>query len=129
MIKRMILILTLFAFLLSLAQLTAAEMQSSTYRMSTSVFSAGGTPMSSTSYKTTSTLGQPSPLMDPLEPPLSDTYDLYPGFWYAVMGPKCESDYDGDGDVDGSDLAEYLFDPGGLGLDVFAADFGRANCP
>jgi hypothetical protein len=29
----------------------------------------------------------------------------------------CEGDFDGDGDVDGSDLA------------VFAADFGRTDCP
>jgi hypothetical protein len=30
---------------------------------------------------------------------------------------SCEGDFDGDGDVDGSDLA------------IFAADFGRADCP
>ena len=29
----------------------------------------------------------------------------------------CEGDFDGDGDVDGSDLA------------IFAADFGRTDCP
>lgn len=31
--------------------------------------------------------------------------------------PECEGDFDLDGDVDGSDLA------------VFAADFGRTDCP
>jgi hypothetical protein len=67
--------------------------------------------------------------MDSLDPPFSDFYDLYPGFWYAVMGPKCEGDYDGDGDVDGADLAEYLIDSGGLDLEVFAANFGKVNCP
>jgi len=30
---------------------------------------------------------------------------------------NCEGDFDGDGDVDGSDLA------------IFAADFGRTDCP
>jgi len=31
--------------------------------------------------------------------------------------PNCEGDFDGDGDVDGSDLA------------IFAEDFGRTDCP
>ena len=36
-----------------------------------------------------------------------------------ISGPAndCKGDFDGDGDVDGSDLA------------VFAADFGRTDCP
>ena len=35
-----------------------------------------------------------------------------------VVSPSaCEGDFDGDGDVDGSDLA------------VFAADFGKTDCP
>ena len=47
----------------------------------------------------------------------------------VYLGLTCPGDFNGDKDVDGSDLADYLFDSGGLGLDVFAADFGRANCP
>ena len=35
----------------------------------------------------------------------------------AISGSPCEGDFDYDGDVDGSDLA------------VFAADFGRTDCP
>ena len=35
----------------------------------------------------------------------------------------------GDKDVDGSDLAEYLFDSGGIGLNAFAASFGIESCP
>jgi len=35
----------------------------------------------------------------------------------------------GDPVVDGADLQEYIFDSGGLGLDVFAATFGKVNCP
>lgn len=34
-----------------------------------------------------------------------------------VNSELCEGDFDGGNDVDGSDLA------------VFAADFGRTNCP
>ena len=35
----------------------------------------------------------------------------------AIAGSPCEGNFDGDGDVDGSDLA------------TFAADFGRTDCP
>ena len=36
---------------------------------------------------------------------------------YNMVIQACEGDFDGDGDVDGSDLA------------VFATDFGRTDCP
>jgi len=42
---------------------------------------------------------------------------LTSGIYRAIAPDPCEGDFDGDGDVDGSDLA------------VFAADFGRTNCP
>ena len=131
MTKGIILILTLIAFAICLDQPAAAGMQSSTYRIPTSVFSGGGAPISSTSYKTSSTLGQPSPLMDPYEPPISDVYDLYPGFWHviAALENTCRGDFNGDKDVDGLDLADYLIDSGGLGLVDFAMDFGKATCP
>jgi subtilisin family serine protease len=43
----------------------------------------------------------------------------------------CECDLDGgtDNDVDGSDLTMYISNSMGIGLAVFAADFGRSNCP
>lgn len=41
----------------------------------------------------------------------------------------CEGDFDSDGDVDGSDLAELAADPGLLDLSSFAANFGRTDCP
>jgi Calcineurin-like phosphoesterase len=44
----------------------------------------------------------------------------------------CQGDIEplaGDGDVDGSDLAEYISNPGGINLEDFAANFGRTNCP
>ena len=122
-------IIFLITLSLSFSFVSTAKMASENYRIRSSVHSAGGHPTGSANYHINSTVGQSSPLMDPLEPPISDTFDLYPGFWYAVMGPKCESGFDGDGDVDSSDLANYLFDPGGLDLDVFAAHFGKTNCP
>ncbi len=102
---------------------------SANYTLPTSVFSGGGAPMHSSNFGTIGTIGQPSPLMDPADPPYSDSYDLYPGFWYtfgavvecgdlasfaATFGltaseegynPGCDSERDGD--VDGVDLAEY----------------------
>jgi hypothetical protein len=67
-----------------------------------------------------------------------------------VALPACEGDFNGDGDVDGSDLAVFAADFGrtdcaagppcegdfnsdndvdGSDLAVFAADFGRTDCP
>lgn len=69
---------------------------------------------------------------------------------YASVMLRCEGDFDGDSDVDGSDLAVFAADFGrtdcdqgqecegdfdgdgdvdGSDLAVFAADFGRTNCP
>jgi hypothetical protein len=61
-----------------------SEMTSSNYRITTSVLSGGGAPMISASYQTNSTLCESSPLMDMQDPPFSDSYDLYPGFWYTI---------------------------------------------
>ncbi len=108
-----------------------AEMTSENYRIRSYVHSAGGVPTGSANYQINGTIGQPSPLMDPLEPPFSDTYDLYLGFWYVitVLASTCPGDLNDDKDVDGSDLAEYIFDSGGLDLEVFAASFGKEDCP
>ena len=40
----------------------------------------------------------------------------------------CEGDFNHDGDVDGSDLAVFA-GVGNITLEVFAADFGRTDCP
>ena len=123
--------LLIFAAWLGLSPIGIAEMVSDNYRIRSSVHSAGGVPVGSTNYQINGTVGQPSPLMDPVEPPLSNTYDLYPGYWYVIAAfeSTCPGDYNGDKDVDGSDLAEYLFDSGGLSLEVFAPNFGKENCP
>jgi hypothetical protein len=108
-----------------------AAMSSANYRITTTVVSGGGGPMASASYGLNGTLGQPSPLIDPYDPPWSTSYDLLTGFWYTVGG-GCRWDIEpvsGDGDVDGADLAEYLnaYDP--MTLPAFVAEFGRIGCP
>ena len=127
---------TVFAFTLifSFALAALADMGSANYRITTSVMSGGGAPMGSASYESDSTLGQPSPLMDPADPPGSTNYWLDPGFWYTLEGGigECTElscfaatyglmsgdtgfngacDFEPDGDVDGSDLAVFA---GGL---------------
>ena len=104
-----------------------AGMSSANYRITTTVVSSGGGPRASASYGLNGTVGQPSPLIDPDDPPWSTNYDLLTGFWYTVGG-GCTYDYDTDGDVDGADLAEFLnaFDP--MNLPSFTAQFGRNDC-
>ena len=107
-------------FIMGFAPNLAAEMASENYRIRSSVHSAGGVPIGSTNYQLNGTVGQSSPLPDPADPPFSDSYDMYPGFWYILVASippnNCPGDFEPDGDVDGSDLA------------VFAADFGRTDC-
>ena len=108
-----------------------AGMSSDNYRITTTVISSGGAPMGSTNFQMNTTLGQPSPLMDPAEPPWSTSYELLTGFWYT-LGGGCRWDIEplgGDGDVDGADLYEYLnaYDP--TTLPAFVAEFGRIGCP
>ena len=120
----------ILSFVFSFAVDAVAEMGSKNYRITTSVMSGGGAPMGSASYETDSTLGQPSPLMDPSDPPWSTSYELFPGFWYTLETgvPECTlpyfaaafgsvsgdtnynsvCDFEPDGDVDGSDLAEFV---------------------
>jgi hypothetical protein len=125
------LVILLIALLLRSSVISSAEMASENFRIRNSVHSAGGQHTGSANYQLNDTIGQSSPLMNPPEPPLSDTYDLYPGFWYiiAAFQRTCPGDFDGDKDVDGADLADYLFDSGGIGLNVFADNFGKNNCP
>ena len=130
-----------------------AEISSTNYRIDTAVMSGGGASMGSANFQMNGTVGQPSPLMDPLEPPYSVHYDLYPGYWYtliSVIPELCDGDFNADGDVDGSDLAVFAADFGrtdcaggplcegdfngdgdvdGSDLAIFAKDFGRADCP
>jgi hypothetical protein len=51
-----------------------------------------------------------------------------------VAGPvqivvnSCKCDFNNDGDVDSTDLADYIIDSGGIVLETFAGEFGRINC-
>ncbi len=105
--------------LLALSVLPAeAQMSSANYRIPTTVMSGGGGPMGSANFQINGTLGQPSPLIDPLDPPWSTHYDLLSGFWYTTgMEPPfslCPADFQPDGRVDEDDLA------------ILAASFGQA---
>ena len=40
----------------------------------------------------------------------------------------CDADIDIDGDIDGSDLADFIADPSAIALSDFAAGFGTENC-
>ena len=118
-------------FVIGISYIAIAGMSSDNYTITTSVLSGGGAPMGSGSYQTNSTLGQSSPLIDPAEPPGSVNYDLYPGFWYTLEAGMtgCENlssfaaaygavsadlnynsqcDFDVDGDIDGSDLSDFI---------------------
>ncbi len=129
-----------------------AAMSSANYQVTSSVLAGGGGSMTSGSYQNTATIAQPSPL-EVSEHALSPSYHLYPGFWHTVsivIPEWCEGDFDGDGDVDGSDLAVFSADFGrtdcgeaptcagdfdgdndvdGSDLAVFSTDFGRTDCP
>jgi hypothetical protein len=129
--KTTTIILVMFCLCLGMPIPVDADMSSSNYRITTTVVSGGGGPMESGSYKVNATLGQPSPLIDPADPPWSTNYDLLTGFWYTQGAGSCRWDIEplaGDGDVDGADLAEYLnaYDP--MTLPAFAAEFGRNTC-
>jgi hypothetical protein len=149
--KTILILLT--ALILCFAPGIDADMQSLNYRIPNSVLSGGGGAAGSSNYLSHATIGQSSPLMDPADPPYSANYDLYPGYWHTLIAMTvevCEGDFNGDGDVDGSDLVVFAADFGrtdcaggplcegdfngdgdvdGSDLVVFAADFGRVNCP
>ena len=78
---RTILILTL---ILSFVPVARGEMQSTHYRVTTTVLSGGGLAMASVSFNMDSTLGQSTALMNSADAPWSPGFDLYPGFWYTV---------------------------------------------
>lgn len=60
-------------------------------------------------------------------PPFSGDAVLY--IVAIVENVTCEGDFEPDGDVDGSDLAELVSNPFLLDLSTFAAEFGRTDCP
>lgn len=145
---RYIFLISVMVGLLAVSVLPAvAQMSSTSYRIPTTVMSAGGGPMGSANFQLNGTLGQPSPLIDPLDPPWSTHYDLLSGFWYttgnALPFSLCPADFQPDGRVDGDDLAILAasfgqavvgqdvdgdLDMDGMDLWEMAADFNRTDC-
>jgi hypothetical protein len=82
--KKALLLVVCLAFIAVYAY-PGAAIESTSYKIPSTVLSGGGSPMSSASYTGNSTLGQPSPLMNPSSPPTSTSYDNYPGFWYGAV--------------------------------------------
>lgn len=73
------------ALLLAFVLAASADMQSDNYRITSSVISAGGEPTASDNFLSNSTQGQSTPVMDTNNPPQSDNYENYPGFWYTAL--------------------------------------------
>jgi hypothetical protein len=71
------------AFIVGLAVPVFASMDSENYGIADSVFSNGGGPMASESFGIDATFGQPSPLMEDVQP-ASASYAHLPGFWYPL---------------------------------------------
>lgn len=114
--------------IIGLLQPGLASMSSPNYSIKTSVMSSGGGPMTSTVFKTDSTLAQPV-ISEPL---ISLGYDLYSGFWYTMSTTGCIWDLEpdtGDGDVDGLDIFRFIDQAHEASLiQDFAFEFGRTDC-
>jgi predicted amidohydrolase YtcJ len=128
--KKMFYMLGTLAIILSSSTFGDAETFGTNYRTTTTVMSSDGHPMRSANVQTNCSVGQPTPIMKQDPAPYYGNFGLLPDFRYAVAAADsiCPGDLNGDQDVDGEDLADYLFDSDGLGLEAFANDFGKANC-
>ncbi len=145
--RRLSVILFMVSLMAMFVMPGAAQMSSTNYRITTTVMSGGGSPMTSSNYQMSGTVGQPSPLVDPALPPQSTNYDLLTGFWYTIGSAPpfsaCPADFEPDGDVDNDDLvvlaagfgqsglsvdADEDGDMDGLDLWELVVDFGRTDC-
>lgn len=125
--KKISLIMMAVAVLMGAATIHAAS--SANFSITSSVLGGGGGAASSANFRTGATAGQPTPIMDPTTPPQSASYDNFPGFWYTLDAAACVDlatfaaafgttsldvnysgacDFDADGDVDGTDLSEFI---------------------
>jgi hypothetical protein len=103
MLKTKVVFSILISMLCLFASMANAEMSSTSYRISATVISGGGNAMSSASYHTVSTLGQPSPLGTAA----SASYNNSPGFWHTLLMITL-GDVNGDGNVDLEDVISAL---------------------
>jgi hypothetical protein len=81
----------------------SAEMSSTSYRITSSVISGGGSVMSATNYRLVSTLGQPTPPGNSS----STNYNLNSGFWYTVL-VNAVGDVNGDSSINLADVIAAL---------------------
>ena len=118
--------LLLVFLLLGVVLNSQAEMKSNSYRITSMVLSGGGTAIFYI-YQMNSTIGQPTPLMDPNDPPISSTYNLLPGFQYTlVVGDSaCFGDSEPDSDVDGADLAHFIVNGDLTRLGLLGQNYGK----
>ena len=80
--KKNISLITLLVIFITLP--CQAQTESHSYRITSAVISGGGSKSESMSYKSHSTIGQPSPLPNQGEVAESSSYRLQPGFWSAL---------------------------------------------
>ena len=128
--KKIIWLAVMAALFLGLVNPAFSGMQSANFRIPTSHFPGGGASMGSADFKMQSSSGQSSPLLDATNPPYSSSYELYPGYWYTLSAGMADCnlaafssafgslsgdgnyslmcDFDEDGDVDGSDLYDFI---------------------
>ncbi len=130
--KKIIWLAVMAALFLGLVNPAFSGMQSANFRIPTSHFPGGGASMGSADFKMQSSSGQSSPLLDATNPPYSSSYELYPGYWYTLSAGMADCDlaafssafgslsgdgnyslmcdFDEDGDIDGSDLYDLIYD-------------------
>ncbi len=84
--KKCLFLYLLIAFLVTVYVIPAVAdlMSSANYSITSSVVSGSGGLMESANFDANSTVGQQSPLANPTDPSFSNSYDLYPGFWYTI---------------------------------------------
>jgi len=86
--KKIFVCISALALLVGISLVVFADMQSENYRITSSVISSGGAPMSSANYQMNSTTGQSTPLAQADQIPQSANYINEPGFWYTEQEPE-----------------------------------------
>jgi hypothetical protein len=66
--------------------------------------------------------------VDAITVPPGVTWTSASGVFLTQSVGSCRGDFDGDGDVDGTDSATLALGPDQLDLNLFAAQFGRSDC-
>ena len=117
--KKPYLLILLSIFCLHPAPVMAAQMQSASYTMKTSVFSGGGGPGTSASYQLNASIGQVTAIVNSQ----SASYKIQAGFWYQLLKLIAGGDVNSDGVIDLKDAVLVLqilsqFLPAGIDKDA-----------